>query len=90
MNPDRVKLGLLVQQVTAEKAAARRRQLTAPRRTPTLPLPWLAATETLSRDNFMSCPCGRGDYELCRRCPYPFCSVHGQTAELGKFRTQDR
>lgn len=30
-----------------------------------------------TRDGFMSCPCGLGDYELCRKCPYPACSVHG-------------
>jgi hypothetical protein len=28
-------------------------------------------------DCIMSCPCGRGDYHLCRNCPYDFCSVHG-------------
>jgi hypothetical protein len=28
-------------------------------------------------DPLMSCPCGRGDYALCRNCPYPSCSVHG-------------
>jgi hypothetical protein len=28
-------------------------------------------------DALMSCPCGRGDYELCGSCPYDFCSVHG-------------
>lgn len=34
-------------------------------------------------DPLMSCPCGRGDYALCRNCPYPFCSVHGTEAEGG-------
>ena len=27
-------------------------------------------------DGLMSCPCGRGDYDLCRHCPYHWCSVH--------------
>ena len=28
-------------------------------------------------DHYMSCPCGRGDYDLCVKCPYAQCSVHG-------------
>lgn len=28
-------------------------------------------------DKLMSCPCGRGDYDLCEKCPYDTCSVHG-------------
>jgi hypothetical protein len=28
-------------------------------------------------DWFLSCPCGHGDYHLCRKCPYRQCSVHG-------------
>lgn len=39
-------------------------------------------------DGFMSCPCGRGDYDACSKCPYPTCSVHGaglRDAELRAY-----
>lgn len=26
----------------------------------------------------MSCPCGKGDYDLCEHCPYRDCPLHGQ------------
>jgi hypothetical protein len=35
-------------------------------------------------DRLMSCPCGRGDYELCTRCPYDWCSVHGHPAQIAE------
>lgn len=39
---------------------------------------WAALSPALrSRDGLMSCPCGRGDYDLCRNCPYTWCSRHG-------------
>lgn len=32
-------------------------------------------------DALMSCPCGRGDYDMCDNCPYAWCSVHGDRYE---------
>lgn len=37
--------------------------------------------DELKLDDLMSCPCGRGDYELCAQCPYPGCSVHGDPTQ---------
>lgn len=36
------------------------------------------------RDSLMSCPCGRGDYLFCYKCPYHFCSYHGKNASPDK------
>ena len=41
-----------------------------------------SSTEKPYRDGFMSCPCGRGDYDLCNECPYDWCSVHGNVDEI--------
>lgn len=35
-----------------------------------------ALTETLT----MSCPCARGDFDLCPQCPYQTCPVHSPTS----------
>lgn len=35
-------------------------------------------------DSALSCPCGRGDYEACKDCPYETCSVHGDKDWAGK------
>lgn len=39
---------------------------------------WIRANRP-QLDKIMSCPCGRGDYDLCPGCPYDFCSVHGKS-----------
>jgi hypothetical protein len=43
-----------------------------------------AAENGGNKDKLMSCPCGRGDYDLCTDCSYDFCSVHGAEGAAGE------
>lgn len=38
----------------------------------------LSNMNTAATDGWwMSCPCGRGDFSVCKTCPYRNCPVHG-------------
>lgn len=72
-----VKAGLSIRRQSAEDPAARCNRCAAPASCSESGRCVLENGERPASDSLMSCPCGRGDYDLCADCPYDWCSVHG-------------